>query len=211
MTTVGRRCGLPRTSTNRVAHPENAYPCRCEIMKVSGRMCHGRRGSSTRVPFARSSATIWRGMCPRHELPLRRSCCAPSSFARHWRSPATPCRVSGASGRLSVTTSWMCPPNSSRGMGPAISATRCDGAQTVTICAPHKCFLSMVPGPSGGTSVIVTANAHVPSRMRNSSAMEAACVFIFSLRETTARASGRRWRSRKGFPGLTWQRRREVD
>jgi MFS family permease len=35
-----------------------AYPRRCEIMKVRGRMCHAHRWSSTSVPFARSSATI---------------------------------------------------------------------------------------------------------------------------------------------------------
>src|SRR5580698_7526891 len=133
----------------------------------------------------------------------------------------------------------MCRPNSSRGIGPAIAASGYDGAQTVTICTSHKCCLSMVPGLSSGTSVIVTANAHVPSRTKRSppcmvvmrrliatvgrsacrlrrhsircargkyvstaietcgtpaSAMETARVFISSVREITARASGRRLR-----------------
>jgi hypothetical protein len=86
LVSFGKRRRLPRSSTSHVSHSENEYRRRFEIMKVRGRMCHARRWSSTSVAFARSSATIRRGMCPQHKPPLSRSYFAPRSFTRHWRS-----------------------------------------------------------------------------------------------------------------------------
>jgi hypothetical protein len=50
----------------------------------------------------------------------------------------------------------------------AIAASGCDGSQTVTICTSHRYRLSIVPGLSSGTSVIVTANERVPARTKSS-------------------------------------------
>jgi hypothetical protein len=52
LVSFGKRRRLPRSSTSRVSHSENEYPRRCEIIKVSGRMCHARRWSSTSLAIS---------------------------------------------------------------------------------------------------------------------------------------------------------------